>query len=217
MTDEIHHLKDELWQLRRQLAETDQLLKTSRDSQVPLNEKVNSTVSDMMKRGEEVQKLAEDRDRTEMELHRKQHDSLLLSEMQKDLAHSVEKCQLLQEVIDDKRKEINRLEEDLRKKDHELKVAMKETQELQTNISMLQAELEEKHEEVKKLQKEKEALIRLCKTKWERISNITSSQTCDQEDMKVIIMTSAYTCLVYIASCCLVYIASCCFYFHSNN
>ena len=176
----------EVCKLGGRLTETDQLLKTSREAQMPLNEKVNNTVNDLIQHGKDVQTIAKDRERTEEELQRKQHDSLLLSEMQNDLAHSVEKCQLLQEMIDDKRKEIKRLEEELRKKDDDLKVAIKETQELQKNFSKLQAKLEEKHEEVKKLQEEKEMLIRLRTTKWERISNIiTFSQTCDQEEMKV--------------------------------
>ena len=186
MTAELRHLREEVCKLGERLTETDQLLKTSREAQMPLNEKVNNTVSDLIECREEVQTIAKDRERTEVELQRKQHDSWLLSEMQKDLAHSVEKCRLLQEMIDDKRKEIKRLEEELKKKDGDLKVAIKETQELQKNFSKLQAKLEEKHEEVKKLQEEKEVLIRLRTTKWERISNIiTFSQTCDQEEMKV--------------------------------
>ena len=186
MTAELHHLREEVCKLGERLTETDQLLKTSREAQMPLNEKVNNTVSDLIERGEEVQKIAKDRERTEVELQHKQHDSWLLSEMQKDLAHSVEKCRLLQEMVDDKRKEIKRLEEELKKKDDDLKVAVKETQELQKNFSKLQAKLEEKHEEIKKLQGDKETLIRLRTTKWERISNIiTFTQTCDQKEMKV--------------------------------
>jgi len=182
LTTELRHLREEVCKLGERLTETDQSLKTSREAQMPLNEKVNNTVSDLIKRGEEVQKIAKDRERTEVELQHKQHDSWLLSEMQKDLAHSVEKCRLLQEMIDDKRKEIKRLEEELKKKDDDLKVAVKETQELQKNFSKLQAKLEEKHEEIKKLQGDKETLIRLRTTKWERISNIiTFTQTCDQK------------------------------------
>ena len=183
LTASICHLRDELCQIEGRLTETNQLLKTSRESQVPLNEKLNNTASKLTKLGEEVQKIAEDRDRTELELHHKQHDSQLLSEMQKDLAHSVEKCQLLREMIDDKRKEIKRLEEELKEKDYDLLLARKETHEVQKNFSKLQAELKEKHEEVKELQKEKEIL---CKTRREKIINITFTPTHDQEEMKVI-------------------------------
>ena len=119
---EAHYHRDELQRLGRRLSEIEQLLQTSRESKVPLNEDVNNLVSELTELGKEMRKFAKERDRTESELKRKEHDVQLLSDMKKDLVHSVkecqllqEKCQLLQEITDDKKKEIKRLEEELQK------------------------------------------------------------------------------------------------------
>ena len=185
LTAEIRQLREEVCKLGGRLTETDQLLKTSRDSQVPLNEKVNTTVSELANRREEVQKIVEERERIDVELKCKQRDSQLLSEMKMDLANSAEKCQLMKKLIDDMTKEIKRLEEKLEKKNYKLKVVKEETRELQKNLSKLQAELDEKHEEVKKLRKEKEVL---CKSRMEKIVSIIFTPAYDQEEMKVDIL-----------------------------
>ena len=50
-------------------------------------------MSELNELGKEVQKLAQEKENTESELKRKEHDIQLLSEMRKDL-HNVEICQL---------------------------------------------------------------------------------------------------------------------------
>ena len=113
---EVHYHKDEFQQLGRRLSEIEQLLKTSRDSQVLLNEDVNNLVSELTKLGKEVEEVAQDTGNIELELQQRQRDSQLLSEMQRELAYSAEKCQLLQQMIDKNEEEIKRLKKKLEKK-----------------------------------------------------------------------------------------------------
>ena len=182
----VHFHRDEFQQLAGRLSEIEQLLKTSRDSQVPLNENVNNLVSELTKLGKEVWKLAQERENTMSELKRKQHDFQLLSEMKsKDAAHSVEKCQLLQEILADKKKEIKRLEEELQKKEHHLQSVQQEAQTLKCKLSKLQAELEEKHEEVKNLQKEKKKLTKLSNAEKEEAKKLVHIISSDRDELKV--------------------------------
>ena len=189
---EAHYLRGEFQRLGGRLSEIEQLLKTSRESKVPLNEDVNNLVSELTKLGKEVRKLAQDRDRTESELKRKEHDVHLLSDMKKDLVHSVEKCQmlqekcqLLQEITDDKKKEIKRLEEELKMKEHQLQCAQQEAQALKDKLSKVQAELEKKHEEVKNLQKEKEELTKLYSAEKEEAMNLLQITLSNRDEMEV--------------------------------
>ena len=183
---EVHYHRDEFKQLGGRLSEIEQLLKTSRDSQVPLNENVNNLVSELNKLGKEVLKLAQDRENTMLELQRKQHDFQLLSEMKsKDVAHSVEKCKLLQEILTDKKKEIKRLEEELQKKEYHLQSVQQEAQTLKCKLSKLQAELEEKHEEVKNLQKEKKKLTKLSNAEKEEVKKLVHIISSDRDELKV--------------------------------
>ena len=178
--------KDEFQQLGRRLSEIEQLLKTERDSQLPLNENVNNLVSKLTKLDKELQKLSQDRECTLSELKRKQHDFQLLSEMKsKDVAHSVEKCQLLQEILTDKKKEIKRLEEELKKKEHQLQSVQQEAQAVKYNLSKLQAELEAKHEEVKTLQDEKEELTRSYITEKEEVKKLLQITLTARDEMEV--------------------------------
>ena len=165
--------------------EIEQLLKTSRDSQVPLNENVNNLVSEMNKLGKEVLKLAQDRQNTVTELQSKQHDFQLLSEIKsKDVAHSVEKCQLLQEILTDK-KEIKRLEDELQKKENQLQSVQQEAQTMKDILSKLQAQLELKHAEVKTLQKEKEELTRSYIAEKEEVKRLVQITLTDRDEMEV--------------------------------
>ena len=183
---EVHYHREEFQQLGGRLSEIEQLLKTSRDSQVPLNENVNNLMSELTKLGKEVQKLAQDRENTMSELQHKQHDFQLLSEMKnKDVAHSVEKCQLLEEILTDKKKEIKRLEEELQKKEHHLQSVQQEAQAAKNELFKLQAELEEKHEEVKTLQKEKEELTRSYITEKEEVKKLVQITLTDRDEMEV--------------------------------
>ena len=188
---EVHYHRDAFRQLGRRLSEIEQLLKTSSDSQVLLKEDLSNLVSELTKLGKEVWKLAQERDRTESELKRKEHDVQLLSEMRKDL-HSVEicqllqeKCQLLQEMTNDKKKEIRRLEEELKLKEHKLQCVQHEAQAVKDKLSKLQAELEEKHEEVKNLQKEKKELAVLYDAKKEEAKKLVQITLSDRDEMEV--------------------------------
>ena len=182
----VHFHRDEFQQLAGRLSEIEQLLKTSRDSQVLLNDSVNNLVSELTKLGMELQELAQERDNTMSELKRKQHDFQLLSEMKsKDVAHSVEKCQLLQEILTDKKKEIKRLEEELQKKEHQLQSVQQEAQTLKYKLSKLQAELEKKHEEVKNLQKEKKKLTKLSNAEKEEVKKLVHIISSDRDELKV--------------------------------
>ena len=166
--------------------EIEQLLKTSRDSQVHPNDSVNNLMSELTKLGKEVLKLAQEKENTKSELKCKQHDIQLLSEMKsKDVAHSIEKCQLLEEILTYKRKEIKRLEEELQKKEHHLQSVQQEAQRLKDKLSELQTELEEKHEEVKTLQKEKEELTRSYITKKEEVKKLVQITLTDRDEMEV--------------------------------
>ena len=189
---EAHYHKDEFKQLGRRLSKIEQLLNISRDSQVLLNEDVNNLVSELTKLGKEMWKFAQERDRTESELKRKEHDDQLLSDMKKDLVHSVEKCQmlqekcqLLQEITNDKKKEIKRLEEELKLKEHQLQCVQQEAQAVKDKLSKLQAELEEKHEEVKNLQKEKEELTKLYSAEKEEAMNLLQITLSNRDEMEV--------------------------------
>ena len=182
----VHFHRDEFQQLARRLSEIEKLLKASRDSQVPLNENENHLVSELTRLGKEVQKLAQEREKIMSELQHKQHDFQLLSEMKsKDVAHSVEKCQLLQEILTDKKKEIKRLEEELQKKEHQLQCVRLEAQAVRNKLSKLQAELEEKHEEVKNLQKEKKSLTKLFNAEKEEVKKLIQIISSDRDELKV--------------------------------
>ena len=192
---EVHYHRDEFQRLGRRLSEIEHLLKTSRDSQVPLNENVNSIVSELNKLGKEVQKLVQERDNAESELNRKQHEFYLLSEVRKDLVHSVEKChllqekcQLLQEITYDKKKEIKRLEEELKIKDHQLQSVQHKAKVMQSQLSQLQSELKDRHEKVKNLQEEKDKLIKSYNAEREKAKKLVQTVytlTSDREEMKV--------------------------------
>ena len=177
--------KDEFQQLAGRLSEIEQLLKTSRDSQVPLNENVNNLVSELTKLGKEVEKVAQDTGNIELELQRKQRDSQLLSEMQRELAYSVEKCQLLQQMIDKNEEEIKRLKKKLEKKKKQLQSIQQEAQAAKDKLSELQAELKEKHEEVKNLQKEKKKLTKLSNAEKEEVKKLVQIISSDRDELKV--------------------------------
>ena len=182
----VHLCRDEFQQLAGRLSEIEQFLKASRDSQVPLNENVNHVVSELTKLGKEVQKLAQERENTMSELKHKQHDFQLLSEMKsKDVAHSVEKCQLLQEILTEKKKEIKKLEVELQKKEHQLQSVQQEAKLMKDKLSKLQAELDEKHEEVITLQKEKKKLTKLSNAEKEEMKKLVQIISSDRDELKV--------------------------------
>ena len=188
----MHYHGDEFQQLGRKLSEIEQLLKASRDSQAPLNEDVGNLVSELTRLGKELQKLAHERENIESELEHKQHDFYLLSEIKKDLAHSVEKCQLvedkcqlLQQIINQNEEEIKRLKKKLQKKKSQLQSVQQEAQTMKDQLSKLQAELKEKHEEVKKLQKEKEELTILYSAEKQEAKKLVQITLSDQDEMKV--------------------------------
>ena len=189
---EVHYHGDEFLQLGGRLSKNEQLLKTKRDSQASLNENVNNLVSELTKLGKEVQKLAKERENIETELQHKQHDFYLLSEIKKDLAHSVEKCQLvedkcqlLQQIINQNEEKIERLKKKLQKKENQLQSVQQEARTMKDKLSKLQAELEEKHEEVKKLQTEKQELTILYSAEKEEAKKLVQITLSDRDEMEV--------------------------------
>jgi len=187
MTLEVQTHGDYLQQIVGRLLEIEQLLKSSRDSQLPLNENVTNVVSELAKLRMQVQKLSQDRTNTETKLQRFQRDCMLLSEMQK--VHDDEKCQLLQEIIDDKKREIKRLQEELKQKECELECTQQEAKELQEKLFKVEDELKVIHEDVKALQKEKRELTRSYNSEREKVSKLVHSTftlTSDREEMKVL-------------------------------
>ena len=184
---EAHSHRDEFQQLGGRLSEIGQLLKTSRDSQVPLNEDVHNLMGELTKLGKEVQKIAQDTGNIESELQQRQHDSLLLREMQKDLAHSVAKCQLLQHMVNTNEEEIKRLKKKLEKKKEQLQSVQQEAQALKNELSKLQAELAEKNKEVKAFQKEKEELTRSYNAVKEEVKKLLQITLSDRGEMEVCI------------------------------
>ena len=188
---EAHYHRGEFQRLGRRLSQIEQLLKSSRESEVPLKEDLSNLSTELTKLGKEVQKLDQEKGNTESELKRKQHDIQLLSEMRKDL-HNVEicqllqeKCQLLQEMTNDKKKEIGRLEEELKLKEHQLQCVQQEAQAVKDKLSKLQAELEQKHEQVKNLQKEKEELVILYIAEKEEAKKLVQITLSDRDEMEV--------------------------------
>ena len=183
MTAEISHHRDHLLQLQQRLTEKEKLIKSSRDSQVSLNESVDIIRSKLSKLGEEYEKAAIERDNTETNLQRNERDCVLLSEMQK--VYNEEKCQLLQEMIDDKRREIVRLQKELQQKEQDLESVRQEARALQEQLSEVQEELSAKHEEVKQLQQEKKELVNNYNTEKEQMQTKVTFLTADREDMMV--------------------------------
>ena len=188
----VHFHRDEFQQLAGRLSEIEQLLKTSRESKVPLNKDVSNLVNELTELGKEMRKFVQERDRTESELKHKEHVVQLLSDMKKDLVHRVkechllqEKCQLLQEITDDKKKEIKKLEEELKMKEHQLRCVQQEAQAVKDKLSKLQAKLEEKHEEVKNLLKEKKNLTKLYSAEKEEVKKLVHIISSDRDELKV--------------------------------
>ena len=183
MASEISYHRDDLWQLGQKLTEKEKVLKSSRDSQISLNESVNHIRSKLSKLGEEYEKAAIERDNTERKLQHNERDCVLLSEMQQ--VHNEEKCQLLQEIIDDKRREIVRLRKDLQQKEQDLESVRQEVKVLQEQLSKFQKELSAKHEEVKQLQQEKKELINNYNVEKVQMQTKLTFLTADQEYMMV--------------------------------
>ena len=174
------------------MSEIEQLLKASRDSQVPLNENLNNIVCELTKVGKEMRKLAQEQENTESELKRKEDDIQLVSGIQKDLAHGVEKCQalqdkcrLLQGITNDKKTEVKRLEEELKQNKHEIESVQQKAQSMKENLFTLQAELEEEHENVMKFQKEKGKLTKSYIIEKEKAKQLVQITLSDQNEMEV--------------------------------
>ena len=174
---------DDLQQMGARLAEIEQLLKLSRDSQLPLSEDATSIMNKLTELSEQVEKRSQDRDSTDTKLQCNERDCVLLSEMQK--VHDEEKCQLLQEMIDDKKREIKILKEELNQKEHHLQCTQQEAKALQEKLSKVQEELKVIHEAVKTLQEEKQELTRSYNSEKEEISRRVYILTSDREAMKV--------------------------------
>lgn len=181
---EVHYHRHEFQQLSGRLTEIEKLLKTSKDSQVPLNDSVKNLVCELTKVSKEIQKLAQERDKTELELKRKQHHFEFLSGMKNNSTS----CVTLQEIINDNSQEIHRLKEALQVKEHQLQAIQLEAEVMRKNLSELQSKLKTKHEEVVSLQKEKEELTKAYnyeKEEAKKLVQISYTLTLDREEMKV--------------------------------
>ena len=183
LIDEVGRHRDDLQLIGRRLTEIEQSSKFSRDLQVPLKGEAVSITNTLCGLSEQMQKLSEDRDNTETKLHRKERDCVLLSEMQK--VHNEEKCQLLQEMIDDKRREIKRLKEELKQKENDLERTQQKAKALEEDLSEVQEKLKVIHEDVKRLQNEKEKLTRSYNSEREEISRHVCILASDREGLKV--------------------------------
>ena len=174
---------DDLQQMGARLAKIEQLLKFLRDSQLPLNEDATSIMNKLTELSEQVEKLSQDRDNTDTKLQRNERDCVLLSEMQK--VHDEEKCQLLQEIIDDKKRKIKRLKKELKQKEQDLEYTQQKAKALQERLSKVQEELKVIHEAAKKLQEEKEELTRSYNSARQDVSRLVDILTSDREGMQV--------------------------------
>ena len=183
MATELSHHRDDLWQLGQKLTKVEKLLKSSRDSQLSLNASVDHIRSKLSTLGEEYEKAALERDNTERKLQHNESDCVLLSKMQK--VHNEKECQLLQEMIDDKRREIVRLQKDLQQKEQDLESVRQQAKVLQEQLSKVQEELSAKHEEVKQLQQEKKELVNKYNLEKEGMQTKVTFLTADREDMMV--------------------------------
>ena len=175
---------DDLQQMGARLAEIEQRSKFSRDSQLPLNEDATSIMNKLTELSEQVNKLSKDRDNTDAKLQRNERDCVLLSEMKQ--VHDEEKCHLLQEMIDDKKREIKRLKKELKQKEQDLEYTQQKAKALQERLSEVQEELKVIHEAAKKLQEEKEELTRSYNSARQDVSRQVNILASDQEGMKVL-------------------------------
>lgn len=183
MASDIHHHSDNLQEIGQRLTEVEKLLKSSRDSQVSLNEDVDHIRSKLLKLSKSYEGTAKERDSTETKLQRNERDCLLLSELQE--IHRKDKGQPLQEMVDDKKREIKRLHEDLQQKEHDLEFVQQEAKILQEQLSKVQAQLSAKHEEVKQLQQDKKKLTSTYNIEREQMQTTITFLTSDREDMMV--------------------------------
>ena len=140
-------------------AETEKLLKNSRDLQAPLKEKLSNTGTEMAELAKEAQEREQD-----TELDHKQ----FFSEMKQDLAQNLKKCQFLEKIFDKRNTEIKRLWEELQTKEQQL-------QSLQQEALAMQKRL---HEEVEQLQKE-------CKAEKEEASRQRRHVYALEKELKV--------------------------------
>lgn len=192
---QVHYHRGKFQWLGDRLREIGQILKNSIDSQVPLNEGINKCLTELTELATEVQKIDQDIEKTRSELQCKQRDIQLLSGIRKDLTHTTEKCkllqdknQLLQEIANDKKTEIERLKEELQKKEYQLQSVQQKAEAMKSEKDKLQVELQKKHEEVNALQKEKEELTRSYndeREKAEKLFQKIYALKSDKDEMKV--------------------------------
>ena len=182
MAIDIQHHSDNLQQLGQKLTDVKKLLTFSRDSQLSLNENVDHIRSKLSKLSKNYESIAKERESTGTKLQRNEPDCLLLSELQ--MIHREEKAQPLQEMIDDKKREIKKLHEDLLQKEHDLEL-VQEAKLLQEQLSKVQAELSAKHEEVKQLQQKNKELLSTFNLEREQMQTTITFLISDREDMMV--------------------------------
>ena len=180
---DIQHHSDNLQHLGQKLTELEKLLKSSRDSLLSLNENADHIRSKLSKLSENYESIAKERESTGTKLQRNERDCLLLSELQ--MIHREDKGQPLQEMIDDKKREIKKLHEDLQQKEHNLELVQQEAKLLQERLSKVQAELSAKHKEVKQLQQKNKELTSAFNLEREQMQTTITLLISDREDMMV--------------------------------
>ena len=191
MAIDIQHHSDNLQHLGQKITEVEKLLKSSRDSQLSLNENVDDIRSKLSKLSESYESIAKERESTGTELQRNERDRLLLSELwnvlkvhQGCVSSREDKGQPLQEMIDDKKREIKKLHEDLQHKEHDLEL-VQQAKLLQERLSKVQAGLSAKHTEVKQLQQKNKELISAFNLEREQMQTTITLLISDREDMMV--------------------------------
>ena len=171
-------------QLRRRLADIEEQLQRSLESNTAANKKASGEMVELKTALENMQKIARERSSIEKELKLKERECELLLELKKKDELFFEK------KIIKKKKKIKTLRTELQTKEHELESAQQEARMQQAELLKAQAEVKKKHEEVKRLQREREELA--CSYNIENLQvskriQITVITASDQEEMKVII------------------------------
>ena len=174
---------------------TKRRLRDSQKSEASIGENITQILHSISKLHDSMQSIAYERNTTKEKLELEKRGCQLLSEMQDVLSEvrdilaanmrdsSKKQHQQLQEnevayrillgdIIVEKRKQIENLEEELRQKNSDLQSAQHEARSLHEKLLQARAELAMKSEEVKQLQKENEELACSYNIEKEQVSKL---------------------------------------------
>ena len=117
--------------------------------------------------------------------------------IQNDLAHSVEKCQqlqekcqLLQEITNDKKTVMKSLEEELKQNEHKIESVQQEAQAMKENLFTCQTELAENYKNMIEFQKDKGKLTKSYITEKEKAKQLVQITLSDRDEMEVWVCTT---------------------------